>query len=141
MEIVPMFVRSLISYLIFLATRKIVHGIGGSRHSVRALFKLHRCPRCWRLYSDGDEQCPICGNGTIPLYYKPPENLYLESGGELINPTTGEVYGRDSSRGTSSQSSGAYPGGSQNYPRENYNDRGGYDLAYQRQKNLWEKYR
>jgi hypothetical protein len=73
MPIFSMLARSIVSYSIFLLSRKIVRGGIGIAEGVRKSFQLHRCENCWRLYSGEINSCSFCGEHTKPLY-----NVYKE---------------------------------------------------------------
>lgn len=68
MPIFTMLFRSILSYTIFLASRRIVQGSLGAGEAMKKHFKLHRCTDCWRLYSGEINECNFCGSFVKPLY-------------------------------------------------------------------------
>jgi len=68
MGILAMLFRSILSYTIFLSSRKIVKSTIGFAENIRHSLQLHRCISCWRLYSGYIEKCEFCSSETLPLY-------------------------------------------------------------------------
>lgn len=76
MGLFSMLVRSVLSYTVFLASRKIVKGGIGAGHGLKRSLQLHRCENCWRLYSGELETCTYCGQGVTALYLTRKEEEY-----------------------------------------------------------------
>jgi len=68
MPLVSMLIRSIISYSIFLLSKKIVKSSIGISGTLKKTLKLHRCTNCWRLYSGDIEECTFCNHEVTPLY-------------------------------------------------------------------------
>lgn len=95
MPLVSMLARSILSYTIFLASRKIVRTATDSGETLRKNFKLHRCTNCWRLYSGELSECDFCGKLVRPLYKIYKYDYYQPYHGEDPNKREGlekQVY-------------------------------------------------
>lgn len=68
MLIASMLARSIISYSIFVVSRKIVRGGIGLGESLRKGLEMHKCFNCYRLYSGEIKECRFCGEDCKPLY-------------------------------------------------------------------------
>jgi hypothetical protein len=76
MGLFSMLVRSVLSYTVFLASRKIVRGGIGAGQGLKKSLKLHRCENCWRLYSGEITSCTFCGTDVVALYSEYEEDDY-----------------------------------------------------------------
>ena len=76
MDILAMLMRSILSYSIFLTSRKIVQKGAGFGESLKKNLELHRCENCWRLYSGEISSCNFCGEFCKPLYRVYEEDQY-----------------------------------------------------------------
>lgn len=147
MGIFSMLMRSILSYTVFLASRKIVRGGTGIGEGIKKNLRLHRCHTCWRLYSGEILRCSFCGEQVEPLYrvykeddYGPYERtedfekreglerqIYNDSRHLKFEPLKAprlEVTDDRNRRRTDPESSGRYKGRDSNSSRHVNDDRG-----------------